>query len=237
MAIPQNQMPANAEEMLRNMAAALGIEIEIKGAQEVMEGPKVKKRRAKKLPKALNPQQVEKLLAPIKIKCSTGLRNKTILLVMLKAGLRVSEVTNLTPADVDLSKGMILVQQGKGGRDRVIPIGEELMEWLNRWDETRPSGAQYFFCAVNKGTQLLPRYINQVLERLSNESGVFIQDGAKQGPVHAHCLRHTYATNLLEQGVNIREIQELLGHSSVSTTQIYASVNMVHLDAKIKALG
>ena len=205
-------------------------------AQEVEEKSEVKHRTLKKLPKALSPQQVDQLLSKISLKCPTSKRNMAIFQTMLKAGLRVSEVCNLTPADVNLEKGNIYVQCGKGQKDRMLPIGQCLMNWLKKWDSIRPQQSQYFFCTL-QGGQLDPRYLNQVLERLSVKSGVFIQDRLKQGPVHCHCLRHTYATDLLRRGLNLPQIQKLMGHASIATTQVYLYVSDEELDAAVKALG
>lgn len=201
-------------------------------------------RKAKRLPKVLEEEQVNKILAQFDREYPNGdgkrnvtnLRNKAMVETMLKAGLRVSEVCNLTPPDVNLSKGSIYVQLGKGSRDRRVVIGPGLMEILSKWNELRPQSAQYFFCTA-KGTRVAPRHLNAVLHRLSEQSGVFIQDGREQKPVHNHIFRHCYATNLLSNNVNIREVQELLGHAKLSTTEIYTHVNMTELDKKIKALG
>lgn len=235
MAIPQNQLPHNAAEMLLNMAKALGLEIEIKGTQEPTEPQQVKKHAGRKLPKVLSPQQVEKLFRPINTDCPTGLRNRTIFQVMLKAGLRVSEACDLQLANIDFDENMIHVINGKGGVDRNVPMGPCLIDWLQRWDEIRPQ-AEYFFCAI-KGTRLSPRYLNQVLERLSEKSGVCLQDGLKQIPISCHKLRHTCATSWLKDGLSLPDIQRLLGHKNINTTMIYLDVSMDDLKKKITALG
>jgi site-specific recombinase XerD len=237
MAIPQNQVPATAQEAVLNLAKALGVEIEIKGSQEQIEAQEPKKKhKGRKLPKVLNAQQVDKLFAPINIECNTGLRNRTICETMLCAGLRVSEICNLAPGSVDFTEDMIHIIDGKGGVDRNVPIRPSLREWLEKWDEIRPRDSEFFFCAVNKGTQLLPRYLNQVLERLSNKSGVFLQDGQKQVPVSCHKLRHTCATNWLREGFSLPEIQRLLGHSNIQTTLIYLEVSMEDIKNKMMKL-
>jgi len=198
--------------------------------------PEPKKHKPRKLPKALSPEQTEQFFGSMRTKCATAKRNMAMFQTMLRAGLRVSEVCDLSVPNVDLEMGVIHVQNGKGGVDRNLPIGSCLMEWLVQWSKIRPQNSPYFFCAI-KGTRIMPRYINQVLERLSNESGVYIQDGLKQGPVHAHCLRHTFATNMLRKGLNLPQIQKLMGHSSIQITQIYLMVTDEELDAAVKALG
>jgi len=235
MAIPENQVPQNAQEMLKNMAAAFGLEIEIKSeAQD--SGKAAKKRKPKKLPKAINEEDFAKILRQINPKCLTGCRNIAILESMYKAGLRVQETCDLTPADVNLETGMIYVQSGKGEKDRYLPMGACLIESLSKWDSIRPQQAERFFCTC-QGRPLSQRYIREMLGRKSKEAGVFIQDGKKQKPVNPHALRHSCATNLLNKGMNIRKVQELLGHENLTSTMIYTHVSIKELDRDIKALG
>lgn len=230
---------AMAEQQLTQERANLLIVSRYDGVsaipQQVEKTPE--KHKGRKLPKVLSPQQIEKLFRPINTDCKTGLRNRAIFETMLCAGLRVSEICDLTPACVDFAEDMIHVLNGKGGNDRNIPIRPSLKEWLEKWDEIRPQQAEFFFCAVNKGTQLLPRYLNQVLERLSNEAGVYLQDDLKQIPVSCHKLRHTCATNWLKEGFSLPDIQRLLGHKNINTTMVYLDVSMDDLKVKIKALG
>lgn len=194
-----------------------------------------KKRKGRKLPKVLSDEQVQQLFKGINPRYHNGVRHRAAFESMYRAGLRVSEVCNLVPADVDLSKGMLHIQDSKNGTDRNIPIGDTLINWLRRWDEIRPE-SDYFFCARNGG-RLDERYLKHVIKRVSEKTGVYLQEGLEKRTVHTHNFRHTFATRMLEQGFNIREVQELLGHRNLSTTMIYTSVSMNHLDAKIKALG
>lgn len=233
MAMSEQELIHSNEEMLRNMAKAMGLEIEIKSPQQKKKTQK--ERKAKKLPKVIGKDDFTTLMGAINTKCPTGLRNRAIFETMYRAGLRVQEVANLTPADVNLKTGQIFVQQGKCSKDRYIPIGPCLMEWLSKYAVERPQ-SQYFFCTL-QGEQLEVRYIRAALERVSNKANVFIQDGAKQKPVNPHSLRHSAATNWLDDGLSIREVQDLLGHEKLNTTMIYTHVSMKGLDAKIKALG
>lgn len=204
-------------------------------AQEQEEKPE--KRKGRKLPKVLSPAMVNKLFRNINTDCKTGLRNRVALETMLCAGLRISELCDLKPACIDFTENMIHVINGKGGTDRNIPIRSSLKEWLERWDEERPQQAEYFFCAVNKGTQLLPRYFNQVLERLSIKGDVYLQDDDLNPiPVSCHKLRHTCATNWLKEGFSVPDIQRLLGHKNINTTMVYIDVSMDDLKAKMSAL-
>lgn len=201
--------------------------------------PKEKKKRApRKLPKVLSKKMVKSLFEPINLDCRTGLRNRVAFEVMLNAGLRVSEVCNLVPASIDFEDNMIHVQNGKGGVDRNVIIGADskFREWLIKWNEVRPD-SKFFFCSLTNGNRILPRYFNTVLHRLSEKAGVYLQDDLGQVPVSCHKLRHTYATNLLKNGLSLPEIQRLMGHKSINTTMIYIDVSMDDIRAKIDALG
>lgn len=205
-----------------------------------------KKRKAKKLPKVITSEQFEQLVAAVNPdkdyptgegrRNITDLRNRVILEIFYRTGVRIQELCDLTPADVNLDRSNIYVQEGKYSKDRYVPFGEELQCWFKRWAEVRPQNAEYFFCTA-KGGQLSPRQVRAMVERVSNKSGVFIQVGKKQKPVWPHALRHTCATNWLNKGFNIREVQELLGHEEINTTMRYTHVAMKDLARKIKALG
>jgi len=152
---------------------------------------------------------------------------------MYRAGLRVSEVCNLTLSDVNFETGLIYVQQGKCGKDRYVPMDNDIMTSLQAWLKIRPE-SEYFFCTL-QGGQLDTRYVREVCYRLSTKAGVYIQDGTKKKPVSPHKLRHTMATELLKsKDFNIREIQTLLGHSSINTTMIYTHVVLDELQEKIR---
>lgn len=192
-----------------------------------------KKRKPRKLPKVLSKQQIEALFATINVNCPTGLRNRALLETLYGCGLRVSEACNLRPADVDEEGGYILVQDGKGGKDRYIPLDDKIISWMTRWEAIRPE-SEYFFCTL-RGDKMGTEYIRQVLDRLSKRSGVYIQAGDKKKHVTPHMLRHTYASELEEEGFAGSEIQELLGHSDLSTTSVYLHVRPQKLAAKIQA--
>lgn len=200
-----------------------------------------------RLPKVLEPEDVAKMFKHINIKTKTGLRNRVALQLMYRCGLRISEVCNLTLEDVDFAQRMVFVQRGKdttgkGGKDRWVPADPETLELIKRWLAIRPK-SDYLLCGVSKGVEgcrLSERQLRQYLASLSKKAGVFIRDGRRLKPVHPHVLRHTYATELLNEGFNLREVQELLGHNSVATTQIYTHVKPQYLAEKIakrKAMG
>jgi site-specific recombinase XerD len=190
------------------------------------------KRQPKKLPKILSRQDVKKLLAVPNVRCITGLRSRVIMQLLYRAGLRVEEVCRLAPADVDLADGFVYVQQGKCSKDRRVPVDPSTAEWLRKWKEVRHDVA-FFFCS-GTGKKLDQSYIRKIIYQAAEKAGVYIQDGRERVLPHPHNFRHTYATELLQEGFNLREVQELLGHSSIQTTQVYLHIVMGDLAAKIK---
>lgn len=188
---------------------------------------------ARKLPKFIRQNQFISMLNQINRKCPTGCRNYAILMMMYGAGLRVSEVCNLNELDVNFETGIIYIQQGKGEKDRYVPMAEDVMEATQSWLKFRPE-SNYFFCTL-KGGKLDTRYVRELCYRLSEKAGVFIQDGNKKKKVSPHKLRHSFATEVLKSGdFNIRELQELMGHSDISTTQIYTHVVLDDVVKKFK---
>ena len=194
------------------------------------------KRKPKRLPKVVSEEKFAQLVSKLNIKCFIGLRNRVILETLYKSGLRVQELCDLQASDVNIETGQIYVQEGKNSKDRWIPIGESLMEWLSKWASLRPQQSESFFCTF-KGGALNKRYVRAMIERQSLNTQVFIQVGKKKKVVWPHALRHSFATHLLDKGMNIIEVKELMGHESIATTQVYTHVSMKVLDAKIKALG
>ncbi|RKX45638.1 MAG: hypothetical protein DRP27_03660 [Thermotogae bacterium] len=198
--------------------------------------------RSRKLPVVLTDEEVERLLVQVNPKSPTGLRNRAMLAAMLGAGLRVSEVVALMPADIDLERGMIRINSGKGGKDRVVPVDSETLAWLRAWAEKRKAlglnARKPFFCGIRggrtgrvvreRGERLRVRYVQKLVRRLAEAAGI-------EKKVTPHVLRHTYATRLLRRGFDLREVQELLGHAQVVTTQIYTHVDPEALRRKMQA--
>lgn len=191
---------------------------------------------ALKLPKIVPQKDVNKLLKQINAHCPTGIRNYAILIMLYRAGLRVSEICKLTVSDVNFDTELLYIQRAKGrdgGKDRYVPMDNDIIESVKVWLAIRPE-SDYFFCTL-EGGQLDVRYVREVCYRLSTKAGVFIQDGAEKKKVSPHKFRHSCFSELLREGTcNIREIQELAGHASIATTQIYTHVVMDEIQAKIK---
>ena len=193
----------------------------------------ISKSKGRKLPKIISNKELIKFISCINTKCSTGNRNYAIITMLYRAGLRVSEVCNLTLSDIDFENGLLNIQNAKGNKDRYTALDNIAAEVCKNWMKIRPE-SEYFFCTL-KGGQLDTRYIREVCYRLSEKSGVYIQDGKIQKPMHPHTLRHLFATRALNDvGMNIREVQEMLGHSSLSTTQIYTHVQPKELAKKYR---
>jgi integrase/recombinase XerD len=182
---------------------------------EKLNPPKV----PRSLPKALTVDEVKRLISVIP---PTRKRDRLVFLLLYGAGLRVSELCNLKKSDVDLDRGIIVVRSGKGAKDRVVPITEELVEEIRSYLKTRDDDSEY----------LLVEDRRKEKDRLSTKTVWYLlrKYGEKAGiKVTPHMLRHSFATHMLERGVDIRAIQELLGHSNLSTTQIYTKVTVEHL--------
>ncbi len=182
---------------------------------EKLKPPKV----PKSLPKALTKDEVKRLLSVIP---PTRKRDRLIVLLLYGAGLRVSELCNLRKDDVDFERALIVVRGGKGAKDRVVPIPAFLLEEISSYLEGRDDDSEYLLVEERreKKDRISPKTVWYLLRKYGEKAGV---------KVTPHMLRHSFATHMLENGVDIRAIQELLGHSNLSTTQIYTKVTVEHL--------
>ena len=180
------------------------------------------------LPKALSEAQVEALLAAPDTTNGEGLRDRAMLELMYACGLRVSELVELPATALNLRQGVLRVR-GKGGKERLVPLGEESQHWLQRYlAESRPgllprSRDAALLFIDGKGNGLTRQAFWRLVKRSAQVSGI---DPARISP---HGLRHSFATHLLNHGADLRALQMLLGHSSLSTTQIYTMVAREHL--------
>ena len=173
------------------------------------------------LPKSLTEQDVEQLLAVPDVQTPLGLRDRTMFEVLYATGLRVSELVTLRITQVSMDMGVVRVM-GKGSKERLVPLGEEALDWLHR------------YMADGRGV-LLGRQQTDALFVTARGEGMtrqmfwyLIRKYAMQGGLHKplspHTLRHAFATHLLNHGADLRVVQMLLGHSDISTTQIYTHV-------------
>ena len=184
---------------------------------DLMPSPK----REKRLPRVLGPDETRTLLERIPAGGPLEVRDRAIFEVAYSCGLRCQEIINLDVGDVDFDSERVRVD-GKGGKTRIVPIGEPAQKALDRYlSVARPaltdrSGETALFVS-RRGRRLSPSDIRRRLQG-------WVREAALAGRISPHALRHSFATHLLEGGADLRSIQELLGHSSVSTTQVYTRV-------------
>ncbi len=195
-----------------------------------LRGPK----RARKLPKFLTGEEIGRLLAAPQPKAAGGLRDRAILELMYSAGLRVRELVGIDDTDVDLRGGTVRVR-GKGRRERLGIVGRHAQRAVEAWIASRPRSKGPAVARVQPlftnrfGTRLSVRGVARLLEKHLLTAGLV-------GRASPHTLRHSFATHLLDAGADIRSVQELLGHKSLVTTQIYTHVTTTRLlDAFDKA--
>jgi integrase/recombinase XerD len=173
------------------------------------------------LPKTLTETDVENLLAAPDVEDPIGLRDKTMLELLYACGLRVTELVELTVPQINLRQNVVRVM-GKGSKERLIPMGEEAARWLERYlRDARP------LLLNNKPNEILfPSNRAQAMTRQTfwHRIKYWAQIAAIQKPLSPHTLRHAFATHLLNHGADLRVVQLLLGHSDLSTTQIYTHV-------------
>ncbi|MFA5824582.1 MAG: site-specific tyrosine recombinase XerD [Gallionellaceae bacterium] len=180
------------------------------------------------LPKSLTEEDVELLLNAPDVDTPLGMRDRTMFEVLYATGLRVSELVGLSVAQVSLDMGVVRVM-GKGSKERLVPLGEEAQDWLQRYlREMRPlllsgqlSDAMF---VTQRGAGMTRQMFWYLIKRHAQQGGL-------TKPMSPHTLRHAFATHLLNHGADLRVVQMLLGHSDISTTQIYTHVARERLKA------
>lgn len=179
------------------------------------------------LPRSLSLEEVEKILAVPDVTDPLGLRDRAILEVLYGTGLRRLELVNLDVSDIDRARGLVLVRRGKGGKDRLAPLGAGAVLWVERYlEKCRPllevSASERALFLSGYGGRLNPNYLGNWVKKTI--------DAAQLGKTGScHLFRHACATHLLENGADIRFIQQLLGHARLDTTQIYTAVSIIQL--------
>ena len=189
-------------------------------------------KRPKSLPKFLTTEEVEKIMNGIKIDTPAGYRNRTILELLWATGMRISELSGLNFGDLNLENNEITVF-GKGAKERIVLISDKAKEYLESYINTaRPLVAKGF--PLEPITDSTPVFINNTGYRLQNKTVRNVINSVVESielPKHVtpHMFRHSFATHLIENGADLRVVQELLGHASISNTQIYTHVSTKHL--------
>ncbi len=182
-------------------------------------------RKERKLPVILSWEEQKNLLDQPNPKAPTGLRNLCIMKLMMDGGLRLSEVINLKPGDIDFEVRYLIIRENGTKEKRTMWLGEDTLDILARWVKIRPN-CEYLLCTL-KGGRLDDRYIREMVKRLSLKAGI-------KKNIFPHSLRHTFAADLYRKTRNICIVQEALGHADLSTTMIYANLIKENLEEALK---
>jgi site-specific recombinase XerD len=171
----------------------------------------------RKIPNILTAEQITKLIAQPNKRVPTGLRNKAMLSFIFDNGARVSDIINLRPGDLNLTKREVIIKEGKGGIDRNLSFSEGTGELLKKYKNDRPKG-EYFFCTI-KGGKLNRIYIWQMIGRYARRIGI-------KKNIGCHTLRHSFAVKFYQDSNHdLIRLQKILGHRSLATTQIYCYID------------
>jgi integrase/recombinase XerD len=193
-----------------------------KNIADVLETPKL----WQMIPEVLSPEEIEHLLAQPKTHTCKGARDRAILEVLYASGLRVSELCQLKLYDVD---DTFLRVQGKGGKERIVPIGKQAIAAIDHYLSFRDCPEKEVILFVTKGNQPMHRIgIWQMVKHYAKQAGI-------QKNISPHTFRHSFATHLLDNGADLRIIQEMLGHSNISSTDRYTHVSRLHLQEAFQA--
>ncbi|HLG19546.1 MAG TPA: site-specific tyrosine recombinase XerD [Bdellovibrionota bacterium] len=178
------------------------------------------------LPKVLSADQIRRILEAPDLTKPRGLRDRALLELFYASGLRVSELTAITYENFQLEMGLVRVL-GKGSRERIVPVGDEARHWIERYlqegrNRMDRGKLQKWLFLSNRGRRMTRQTVWHLLRKYARQVGVT----AKLSP---HTLRHSFATHLLEGGADLRSVQQMLGHASLSTTQIYTHLSRKHV--------
>ncbi len=193
-----------------------------KNPSEIIESPKT----ARNLPQVLSVGEIDSIFAKTDNSDVLGLRDRAIMEIMYASGLRVSEVTNLAISNILPGEGILRIF-GKGSKERIVPIGSSALQYLGKYIEKsrpylkKPYSDDTVFLN-HRGRKMSRMAVWNIISKYAKSAGI-------KKPIHPHTLRHSFATHLLEGGADIRIIQEMLGHSDISTTQIYTHVDREYL--------
>ena len=190
---------------------------------ELIESPKI----SRKLPDTISISEIEKIIEAIDLSTPEGERNRAILETLYGCGLRVSELTELKLSDLFFEEGFIKVT-GKGDKQRFVPIAPYTIKYINIYKEEirnhlkiKPQATDILFLN-RRGNKLTRAMIFTIIRKLTEKAGI-------SKKVSPHTFRHSFATHLLENGADLRAIQQMLGHESITTTEVYVHVDRNHL--------
>jgi len=184
---------------------------------------------SRKIPDILTIGEQERLLSQFNLRYITPHRNKVMIKLLLDTGLRLSEMTNLKWNDIDLMVGSLKVIQGKGAKDRVLYINDNLLEDLKIWKKRqfKEWGKTEYVFTTRTLNKLDGKAVRKMIKTYSDKANI-------NKNITTHTLRHTFATDLLRATNNIRQVQKALGHSDISTTQIYTHITDSELENAMK---
>ena len=194
---------------------------------ELLESPKI----GKHLPEVLSLNEIDEIEAAIDLSKPEGIRDLAIIEVLFSCGLRISELVNLKLSELYLEEGYIRVH-GKGRKERLVPIGDNAIEKLRQWFvvrqdiEVKPGEEDYVFISLRRGKHLSRISLFVYIKEYAEKAGI-------RKNISPHTFRHSFATQLLEGGANLRAIQAMLGHEDIGTTEIYMHIDKSHLRQEI----
>jgi integrase/recombinase XerD len=193
---------------------------------ELLESPKIGLR----LPQVLSLEEIDSMIAAIDLSKPEGQRNKAMLEVLYGSGLRVSELINLQISNLYIEEGYMLVE-GKGSKQRLVPLSQQSINQMQLWKIDRNAldvkkGNEDFLFLNRRGSKLTRAMIFTIVKELAIQAGI-------RKKVSPHTFRHSFATHLLENGANLRAIQQLLGHESITTTELYTHIDIHYLKKTI----
>lgn len=189
---------------------------------ELLESPKI----GLHLPEVLSVEEINDIIHAIDLSKPEGQRNKAIIEVLYGSGLRVSELTSLHLSNIYLEEGYMMVE-GKGSKQRLVPLSPEAIQQIKYWKIDRNAldikkGNEDFLFLNRRGAKLTRAMIFTIVKDLAEKTGI-------QKNISPHTFRHSFATHLLENGANLRAIQQLLGHESITTTELYTHIDVHYL--------
>ena len=220
----------SARSVARNLSAMKGFHKFLVGERIVAHNPTLNidpPKRSKTLPSVLSQAETERILDQPDSKQPLGIRDKAILETLYATGIRVSELVGLKQSNLQLDLGVIRVM-GKGSKERIVPIGTSATEWIKKYRVSvrsslvkRNDTHDVVFLNV-RGRPMTRMAVWNIVHRYTETAGI-------RKDVHPHTFRHSFATHLLEGGADLRAVQEMLGHSDISTTQIYTHIDREYL--------
>jgi len=169
----------------------------------------------KSLPNILTPEEQSHFLGQFNTRYATPHRNLCMVRIMLEAGLRVSEVIHLRPHDLDRNSGNLIIKKGKGGKDRIVWLRNDLINLIEDWEKRKPI-SQWLF-PTSTGKKVAPQYMRAMVKRKAIQAEI---PGAGER-VSPHTFRHTAATELLKKTGNVERVRQMLGHVDIRSSQIY----------------